>query len=96
MFSALGGLIVADGVETQLMLQTHQFGEGDPLARPFVNQGWPGQVAASALGYGAALGVAYILHRTNHHKIERYTTWLVTSAEAANDTRNLILQREYD
>jgi hypothetical protein len=96
MFSALGGLIVADGVQTQLMLQTHQFGEGDPLARPFVNQGWPGQLVASALGYGTVLGLAYILHRTNHHKIERYATWLVTSAEAANDTRNLILQREYD
>ena len=94
-FAALGGLIALDSVQTQLMLQTHQFGEADPLARPFVNRGWPGQLAASTLGYGTVLSLAYILHRTNHRKMERCVTWFITSAEAANDTRNLLLEGRY-
>jgi hypothetical protein len=91
-FAALGGLIALDGVHTQIMLQTHRFIEGDPLARPFVRQGWRGQLAGSALGYGAALSLSYMLHRTNHHKIESWATWFLVGAEAANDTRNLLLQ----
>lgn len=88
----LAGVIALDGAHTQLMLETHRYVEGDPLARPFVSRGWPGQLAASALAYGGALGLSYTLHRTNHHKIERWATWFLVGAEAANDTRNLLLQ----
>jgi hypothetical protein len=81
-----------DGVHTQLMLRTNRFVEGDPLARPFVTHGWPGQLAGSTLGYGAALSLSYMLHRTNHHRIERWATRFMVGAEAANDARNLLLQ----
>ncbi|HVO60699.1 MAG TPA: hypothetical protein VMT53_07170 [Terriglobales bacterium] len=91
-FAALGGLIAIDGVHTQLMLDTHRFVEGDPIARPFVSHGWPGQLAGSALAYGSALGVSYMLHKANHHKIERWASWFFVAAEAANDTRNLLLK----
>ncbi len=90
-FATLGGLIALDGVHTQLMLATNRYVEGDPLAQPFVRHGWPGQLAGSALGYGAALSLSYMLHRTGHHKIERWATWFMVSAEATNDTRNLLL-----
>jgi len=90
-FAALGGLIAIDGVHTQLALQTHRFVEGDPLARPFVSHGWAGQLTGSALGYGTAISLSYMLHRTNHHKLERWAGWLLVGAEAANDTRNLLL-----
>jgi hypothetical protein len=91
-FAALGGLAALDGVHTQLMLDTHHFVEGDPIARPFVSHGWPGQLAGSALAYGSALGVSYMLHKTNHHKIGRWASWLFVAAEATNDSRNLLLQ----
>jgi hypothetical protein len=90
-FGLLGGLVALDGVHTQLMLRTNRYTEGDPLARPFVNHGWQGQLAGSALGYGTALSASYMLHRTGHHKIERWATWLFIGAEAANDTHNLLL-----
>jgi hypothetical protein len=88
----LGALIAVDGVHTQLMLQTHRFAEGNPIARPFVTQGWPGQLAGSALGFGAGVGLSYMLHRTNHHKLERWAAWMLVSAEAVNDTRNFLLR----
>jgi hypothetical protein len=91
-FGALAGLIALDGIHTQLMLQTHRFVEGDPLARPFVTHGWPGQLAGSALGYGAALSFCYVLHRANHHRIEHWAARFVVGAEAANDVRNLLLE----
>ncbi len=91
-FAALGTLITIDAVHTQLALQTHDFVEGDPLARPFVTKGWAGQLAGSALGYGTALSLSYVLHRSNHHKLERWTSWLLVGAEATNDVRNLLLK----
>jgi hypothetical protein len=91
-FAALGGLIALDGVHTQLMLDTHRFVEGNPIARPFVTHGWSGQLAGSALAYGTALSISYMLHKTNHHRVERWANWLFVASEAANDTRNLLLQ----
>jgi hypothetical protein len=91
-FAVLGSLITIDAVHTQFALQTHDFVEGDPLARPFVTKGWTGQLAGSALGYGTALSFSYLLHRSNHHKLERWTTWLLVGAEATNDVRNFLLK----
>ena len=39
-----------------------------------VRQDWRGEMATSALGYGAALGAAYTFHMPGHHKMERYAT----------------------
>ena len=91
-FAALSGLIVVDAARTQSMLASHRYAEANPLARPLVNQGWPGQVAVSAIGYGAALGISYLFHRTGHHTMERYATWFMVAAETANDARNLTLR----
>lgn len=91
-FTLLGGLITLDAVHTQLMLQTNRYSEGDPLARPFVNHGWQGQLAGSSLGYGTALSLSYMFHRTGHHKMERWANWIVVGAEATNDVRNLVLR----
>jgi hypothetical protein len=54
-----------------------------------VRQGWAGQAAASALGYGSALGVAYTFHKMGHHKMERWANWLAVGMEGANDVRNV-------
>jgi hypothetical protein len=91
-FTLLGGLVAADAARTQSMLQTRRYVEGNPIARPLVSQGWPGQLAASTIGYASALGVSYVFHRTGHHKMERCATWFMVAAESANDTRNLLLR----
>jgi hypothetical protein len=67
------GALLADGYTTQRGLKEIPWGrEADPIARPFVNRGWPGQIVGGALVIGAELGVRYLLHRTNHHKLERF------------------------
>jgi hypothetical protein len=68
------GALLADGITTQRALHKYpDFAyEGDPLARPFVAHGWPGQVALGALVISADLGLRYLLHRANHHRMERW------------------------
>src|SRR5438132_1058015 len=66
----LAGLVAADAVTTQRGL-SNGFREANPIMRPFVTRGTVGQAAGSALGFGAALGTVYLLHKTNHHKAER-------------------------
>jgi hypothetical protein len=56
-----------------------------------VRQGWLGQTAASGLGFGSAVGVAYAFHKTGHHKLERWANWLAVSIEGANDARNVFM-----
>jgi hypothetical protein len=88
-FGTLAGLIAIDSVTTQQLTNSGQAREANPIWRPMVRQGWEGQLAASALGYASALGVAYTFHKTGHHKMERWANWLTVSLEGANDVRNL-------
>ncbi|HET7205920.1 MAG TPA: hypothetical protein VFI95_04995 [Terriglobales bacterium] len=81
-------LLAADGISTQRNLANHAQ-ELNPFARPLVNRGWAGQLGASALGCGSALGLSYMFHRTGHHKLERFALHLAIGAEAAVVTNNL-------
>jgi hypothetical protein len=90
-FGTLAGLIAIDAVTTQQLTNSYRAVEGNPLWQPMVRQGWQGEMAASAIGYGAAIGVAYAFHKTGHHKLERFANWFTVSMEAANDAHNLIL-----
>lgn len=44
--------------------------ERNPIARPFV-QGTAGQAVFFGLSWAGDLGLAYILHKTGHHKLEK-------------------------
>ncbi|MFY9559283.1 MAG: hypothetical protein WAQ52_03530 [Terriglobales bacterium] len=90
-FSLMAGLIAADAVTTQRLINSGRAREANPLWRPMVRQGWQGEMAASALGFGAAVGVAYTFHKTGHHKMERWANWFTLGVEAANDSHNLFL-----
>jgi len=90
-FTALAGLIAVDAITTQRLIGSGQAHEANPVWRPLVHQGWPGEMAASALGYAAALATSYTLHKTGHHKMERWANWLVVGVEAGNDAHNLKL-----
>lgn len=59
----------SDAITTQRA--GHGQGETDPLAKPFVEQGWPGQIGLGVLDNAAELAVMYALHRMRHHRIER-------------------------
>jgi hypothetical protein len=87
----LAGLIAADGVSTQEILNSSgHWREMNPLARPFVSHGAPGQLAASVLGYGFSLGTSYLLHRTGHHKLEKLMLDASIGVEAETVSSNLI------
>jgi hypothetical protein len=89
------GAMLADGVTTQHVLQadpTHQFSrEANPIARPFVYAGWPGQIAGGALFVSAEVGLRYWLHRTNHHRLERCLPILLAANAAVGAIHNATL-----
>jgi hypothetical protein len=49
-------------------------------------------VAIQAAGVGASIGVAYIFHRTGHHKIERWVSAIHITVSTAGAIRNFGLQ----
>jgi hypothetical protein len=83
-FASLGALVATDAVMTQRLTNSGVAREANPLWRPLVKQGWPGEMAASALGYSAALGMAYTFHKTGHHKMERWANWVTIAVETGN------------
>jgi hypothetical protein len=89
-FAILAGLIAADGITTQHVLNTDGGKEVNPLARPLVTHGAGGQLAASAIGYAFGIGGSYIFHRTGHHKLERFFQHAAIGVEAECVTDNLI------
>lgn len=49
--------------------------ELNPFGALFVNHGWGGQTLFSyGFGVGGPLLTSYLLHRTGHHKMERWVT----------------------
>ena len=87
--SILAGLIAADAITTQRGLN-EGLREVNPVMRPFVTRGAPGEAAGSALGFGAAVGVAYLLHRTHHYKSERIAMRLMVAGEAGFVANNIV------
>ena len=88
----LAGLIAADAITTQRGL-SQGYREANPIMRPFVTRGTAGQAAGSALGFGAALGTVYILHKTNHHKAERVAMRLMIGVQSAVVANNYFATR---
>lgn len=85
----LAGLVAADAITTQHGLN-EGLREANPLMRPLVTRGAGGQAVASAVGFGAGVGVVYLLHRTHHYKAERITIRLIDAGEAGFVVNNLV------
>lgn len=81
-FGVLGSLIAADAITTQRGL-SQGYHEANPLMRPLVTRGAGGEALGSALGFGAGLGVVYMLHQTHHYKAERIAMGLIVGTEGA-------------
>jgi hypothetical protein len=92
MFLIFGAEVLADGVTTRVLYQRH-YPETDPLARPFVQAGVPGQVAASLLGAGAVGGVWFALHRTHRERAASWFLRSVTAGEGVNVARQFAVLR---
>jgi hypothetical protein len=90
--SILAGLITADAITTQRGLN-QGLRETNPIMRPFVTRGASGEAAGSALGFGAGVGLVYLLHRTNHHKAERIAMRMIVVGESGFVVNNIIAIR---
>lgn len=88
----LAGLVAADGITTQRGLD-QGLRELNPVMRPFVTRGAGGEAAGSALGFGAAVGAVYLLHRCHRYKAERITMRLMVAGEAGFVTNNIVAIR---
>ena len=88
----LAGLVAADAITTQRGLN-QGLREVNPIMRPFVTRGAAGQAAGSALGFGAGVGVIYLLHRTHHYKAERLTMRLLIAGEGGFVANNIVAIR---
>jgi hypothetical protein len=86
----IAGLIAADGITTQHILGVDHGSELNPLVRPLVTKGAPGQAGASVLGYAFSIGSSYLLHRTGHHRLERLMLHSTIAIEAECVTSNLV------
>jgi hypothetical protein len=58
------------------------FHELNPIARPFVRRGPGSTVGYFAAEAGVKIGVPYLLHRTGHHKLEKYSEMISLSFSA--------------
>lgn len=86
----IAGFIAADGITTQHILGVDHGSEMNPLVRPLVRKGAPGQAGASILGYAFSIGSSYFLHRTGHHRLERLMLNGTIAIEAECVTSNLV------
>ena len=77
----LAGLVAADGITTQRGLN-EGLREVNPVMRQFVSHGAAGEAVGSGLGFGAGIGVVYLLHRRHHYKAERLVMRLMVVGEA--------------
>lgn len=90
------GALTADSITTQHLLHMQRieyriingvrvpivvsYKEGNPLARPFVEQGWPGEVGYTVLMLSADRLISYGFHKTKHHRLERIVPVVFTIA----------------
>jgi hypothetical protein len=65
-FSLDAAIMAADFATTRRALQVPGAREANPLMR---SQG--GSIAMKVAGVGAGMGIAYILHKSGHHRAER-------------------------
>lgn len=90
--SILAGLVAADAFTTQRGLN-QGLREVNPIMRPFVTRGAAGEAAGSALGFGAGVGIVYLLHRSHHYRAERITMRLIVAGESGFVANNVIAIR---
>ena len=79
-----------DAITTRRGTNGGRINELNPFGRVFVNRGWGGQVAFSyGFGVGGPLLTSYLLHRTGHHKFERFVPAFNASASSIAGVWNL-------
>ena len=79
--------LIHAGIETTDFAITHHNlanggRETNPLGEDLCESGTAGQAAFFGMRTVGALGISYLFHRTNHHRLERATTMFMISDSA--------------
>ena len=84
--------LLADGITTQHLQGLDPLHvcsrEADPIARPFVERGWPGQILGGVLVMAADAGLRYLYHKRDHHRLERWWPSIVIAYGATGAIHN--------
>jgi len=95
--AAEAAALLADGLTTQIAFSRYSFlGERDPIARPFVSRGWPGQIAGGAIFVAADVGLRYLLHGKRHHLAERLLPLALIAYGTVCATHNAVRLHQLD
>ena len=86
-FASLAASLTADALSTQRGLAYPNFHEMNPIARPFV-QTRTGAAFYTAGSFAFLTGGMYLAHKTNHHKLEKITPFVISGWEAFLAARN--------
>ena len=94
LFSTNAGLIAADAFTTDHIVNDYPNGqEANPIARPFVEHTSSAKAAFFwASTYAGTIGLSYLFHRTRHHRLERFTQYLLLGCETYSVTANAITE----
>jgi hypothetical protein len=91
-FAGIGAEIVADSVTTRILYQ-RRYDELNPLVKPFVHAGVPGQAGGSLLGAAATGGVWFILRRAHHDRAAEWFLRSIAAGEGGNIARQFVILR---
>jgi hypothetical protein len=96
LWAAASAALLADGATTQHLLTKYPGAtyEADPFAKPFVDNGWPGQILGGLLFMAADVGLQYLLHRKGHHRAERWIAAIPITYGTVSAVHNFRLIRD--
>lgn len=89
LFSMDAQIVIADLVSTRQALRVPGAREGDPLLRSST-----GAVGIRAGQVLAGIGLAYVLHRTGHHRAERIIPFVVGVPSIVAAAHNATIRRK--
>lgn len=93
--SLFSGIVLTRGMDYASTLNFQARGRQEILLPDDVVNNSAGFAGLEAAATASSIGVSYLLHRTGHHKLERWVSIAHISVAGFGDTRNYLLQTRH-
>ena len=90
-----GGIAVTRGFDYASTRNMQRRGREEILLPDDVVNSTPGFAALEAAATGTSIGLSYLLHRTGHHRLERWLSIGHISVAGFGDARNYLLETKH-
>jgi len=92
LFSLNAALVAADAFTTDHIVNHYPSGrEWNPIARPFVEHTSSAKAAIFWAGtYAGSVGLSFMFHHSGHHRLERFTQYLLVGCESYSVISNAV------